>query len=114
MRTIWVGLAVAGVLAGCGASDPESVSAPCSDGSASHDFGTTDAATLAQVVAYASGPDCAPDGVQVAGEGPGVVGYAAFEVPISFDGSVGTVTCGPCNTLRMPTPTFTEVRFDLP
>jgi hypothetical protein len=58
---------------------PETFTVKCGkDNAASHDFGTTDLATLGRVVAF------------VAEEG-----HASMEqtAPISFDGSVGTVGC---------------------
>jgi hypothetical protein len=99
------------LLAGCDPRWPTSFGVHCENGIATHDFGTTNPGELAKVTASAFGPNCMQQALPDP-SGP-EVGYAMFEVPVTFAGSVGTVSCHPgCGTKNFPRD-YTWVVFTL-
>jgi hypothetical protein len=76
---------------GCDPKWPTSIGVHCENGVATHDFGTTNPSELAKVTATAWGPNCMQEALPDTSAEE--VGYAMYGVPITFNGSVGTVKC---------------------
>jgi hypothetical protein len=105
MKTMMLALVAMVWLVACGGSSERTFAEPCTNGVATHDFGPNPVG----VSAYGTGPGCTSSVFP----GPnGSVGYAQFQVPVTMNGSVATVSCSPgCGSGTVVAQDFTEVIF---